>query len=95
MQAGHFYSVRGYDGLRFDPDNVHAECPKCNCFDDMHLISYASNLIERIGEQRYYDLQLRANLYKKDGYRWSRTELEEMIQEYRMKLKKICTVATH
>lgn len=44
LQAGHYWAVGGYDGLRFDEDNVHGECAGCNGFDDMHLIGYRDNL---------------------------------------------------
>ena len=87
LQAGHFYTVKQYDGLRFDEDNVHGECAYCNLFDGMHLLNYAANLKERIGEQRCSDLEYRANLYKKDGYKWTRSELMGLIQYYKNKLK--------
>ena len=89
MQAGHYYSVRGYDGLRFDEDNVFCECVRCNCFDESHLIGYGSNLINRIGIDRYKALQERAILYKKFGKKWSRSEIEEMIKIYKEKLKQL------
>ena len=87
MQAGHYYSVRGYDGLRFDEDNVFCECVRCNCFDESHLIGYGSNLINRIGIDRYKDLQERAIAYKKFGKKWSRSEIEELIKIYKEKLR--------
>lgn len=84
IQAGHFYSVKGYDGLRFDLDNIAAECSGCNCFDESHLIAYADNLLERIGQERYLALKERAAEYKRNGCKWSRSELEEMIFRYKM-----------
>jgi hypothetical protein len=89
LQAGHFYSVRMYDGLRFHEDNVHGECAGCNAFDDMHLLSYASNLIDRIGEQKYSDLKYMAHLYKADGHKWTRSDLIELTEEYKTKLKEL------
>lgn len=89
MQAGHYYAVSGYDGLRFDEDNVFCECVRCNCFDESHLIGYGSNLINRIGIERYKALQERAILYKKFGKKWSRSEIEEMIKIYKEKLKQL------
>lgn len=83
LQAGHFYSVRNYDGLRFDEDNVHGECVRCNCFDDDHLIGYSVNLVRKIGPERFVRLQERAMNYKKNGKKWSRSELEEMITKYK------------
>jgi hypothetical protein len=89
MQAGHYYAVSGYDGLRFDEDNVFCECVRCNCFDESHLIGYGSNLINRIGIERYKALQERATLYKKFGKKWSRSEVEELIRIYKEKLKQL------
>ena len=83
LQAGHFYTVKQYDGLRFNEDNVHGECAYCNLFDGMHLLNYAANLKNRIGEQRCAELEQRANLYKKDGYKWTRSELMELIKKYK------------
>jgi hypothetical protein len=87
LQAGHFYSVRMYDGLRFNEDNCHGECPHCNGWDDMHLLSYVSNLIERIGENRFEKLSLDAKIYKAIGYKWTRSELLEKLEYYKNKLK--------
>jgi hypothetical protein len=87
IQAGHFYAVKGYDGLRFDEDNAAGECAGCNCFDESHLIGYGENIIERIGEERLAALKQRAADYKMNGYKWSRSELEEKIAYYKLKLK--------
>src|SRR5574343_298353 len=87
IQAGHFYAVKGYDGLRFDEFNVNGECSGCNCFDESHLIGYAENLLERIGKAEFDLLKLRAVDYKRRGYKWSRTELEEKIEYYSQKIK--------
>lgn len=89
LQAGHFYSVKTYDGLRFNPDNVHGECVRDNLFDDMHLLQYQINLTDRIGEKRYKDLVNASKAYKANGYKWSRSELEELISFYKAKVKEM------
>ena len=89
LQAGHFYSVRMFDGLRFHEDNCHGECAGCNAFDTMHLLSYAENLKKRIGEDGYYWLKNMAADYKKDGYKWTRSELIELIEYYKKKIKEL------
>ncbi len=53
LQAGHYWSVRMSDGLRYDEDNVFGECALCNGFDPCHLIYYTENLKNRIGQERY------------------------------------------
>jgi hypothetical protein len=89
LQAGHYFAVSGYDGLRFDEDNVHGECARCNCWDESHLIKYGINLKNKIGEQDYQDLMDRASAYKMNGYRFSRMEIEEKIEYYKQKVKEL------
>ena len=89
LQAGHFYSVRMYDGLRFNEDNCHGECPRCNGFYDMHLLSYAANIKDRIGGDEFIILQYLASAYKRDGYRWTRSELLEKLEYYKQKLNEL------
>lgn len=86
LQAGHFYTMKGYDGLRFNELNVHGECAYCNLFDDMHLLNYSAHLPGRIGEENCRRLEQQAKEYKKNGYKWSRTELEGLIKYYSEKL---------
>ena len=89
LQAGHFFPVKGYDGLRYDEDNVHGECQRCNGFDDMHLLGYNENLIERIGFDRVKALKGRAAEYKMNGYKFTRSELTELIKIYKQKVAEL------
>ena len=89
LQAGHYYPVQGYDGLRFNEDNVHGECAGCNCFDESHLIHYGQNLSEKIGVDRLTALVKEARHYKQNGYKFSRQELLEIIELYKKKITEI------
>lgn len=89
LQAGHFFAVKGYDALRFNEDNVHGECAGCNCFNESHLIYYHDRLIERIGQERVDELKLCAETYKRLGYKWSKSELKELIIEYKERVKQL------
>jgi len=89
LQAGHYWAVKICDGLRFDEDNVHGECSGCNCFDACHLIPYTENLKAKIGDKRYNELKERASDYRKYGYRWSRSEIIELIDYYKQKIKEL------
>ena len=70
MDAGHFYPIKGYDGIRFDLDNIHGECSRCNRFDDAHLIGYQLNLERKIGKKRLARLHKKAQAYKRDWYNY-------------------------
>lgn len=87
LQAGHFVAVSSCSGLRFDEDNVHGECAGCNCFNESHLIKYQENLIKKIGETDYYMLLELWDHYRRKPKKWTRDELEEMITEYKQKIK--------
>lgn len=88
-QAGHFYPVQGYDGIRFNELNIHGECEYCNCFDQGHLIGYSENLPDRIGIENFEQLKKDAKNYKMNGYKFSRSELMEKIAYYKEKIKEI------
>lgn len=88
MNAGHYYAVKGYDGIRYDEENVHGECARCNCWDESHLIGYGFRLSQKIGEDRLQELHKRAAEYKRNSnFKWNRLELEEMIVIYKQKIK--------
>jgi hypothetical protein len=79
MDAGHYVPVKGSSALRFDEYNVNGECKSCNGFDQFHLIGYRRNLIDKIGERMVLHLESQHRLIKK----WSRTELNELIEKYK------------
>jgi len=83
MNAGHYFSIRGNDGLRFNEFNVNGECQKCNGFDHSHLIWYGINLKERIGEIRYNALIELARYLKKNPKKWTMDELDKLNEKYK------------
>lgn len=84
LQAGHFFAVKGFDGLRFDEDNVNGECVHCNCFDESHLIGYSENLEKKLGKTAFENLKKRAKEYKRNiGFKWNREELENIKKQYK------------
>lgn len=90
MDAGHFYAKQGYDGIRFDEINVNGECSGCNRFNESHLIPYAINLANKIGDSELQKLHERAANYKKDSnFKWDRSELEEKVLHYTQKIKEV------
>ena len=81
MNAGHYVPVKGGSFLRFHPDNVHGECQRCNGFDEFHLVGYRKNLLLKIGPKKVEWLENNRNVV----YKWSRTELEDIIETYKKK----------
>lgn len=83
MNAGHYVPVKGGSALRFNEYNVNGECQRCNGFDQFHLIGYRKYLVMKIGEDKVTKLEEDRNKV----YKWSRTELEQIIKHYSTLLK--------
>lgn len=85
--AGHYYNIGHYDGLRFDEDNCHVQCIYCNKFLHGNLLQYRDNLLFKIGAERFEKLRIKALSYKRTGSRFSRFELKLKIDELKAKIK--------
>ena len=76
FQAGHFYSAGKYNMLRYDLNNIHAQCPKCNLFDEGAHDSY--NIASRISVSDANKLSDKATLNLKILHTWTRYELKQI-----------------
>jgi ribosomal protein L37E len=84
MNAGHYMSVGSTPELRFNEDNVHKQCERCNTHLSGNLVNYRISLIERIGVLRVHELE------RKDHPPLKLTieEIQGIAKKYRKKLKK-------
>ena len=83
LQAGHFYSAGHHPELKFDEDNVHGQCSRCNLYLSANLIPYADNLRDKIGIKKYERLKLIVSLSKRTPYKWNRFFLIDVIERYK------------
>ena len=84
MNAGHYYSGGHYPPLRFNTDNVHGQCGfTCNNMRSGNLINYRHGLVKKIGEERIKALDIIADNYKRNGFKWDRFSLIEIILKYK------------
>ena len=83
--AGHCYSVGAYQNLRFNEDNVHGQCVACNQHKHGNVSEYVINLPLRIGLERY-ELLLDK---RKEPQNYTVSDLKELIEVYKTKIKKI------
>lgn len=83
LECGHFYSGGHYSALKFEEDNCAGQCRKCNWYLSGNLIEYQKNLRKRIGDERVEKLHLKAGVYKRQGYKWDRFFLLDVIEKYR------------
>lgn len=81
--AGHFYPAGQYQSLRFDERNVNGECVKCNYYSGDHLIGYRENLINKIGQSQFEELEMLAKASKRHFHKWDRLSLIYVINKYK------------
>lgn len=80
LQAGHFVDSRTKPVL-FNPDIVKAQCMQCNVYKKGNKDFYTPKMIAEYGQDKVLEfLELRHNKDKK----WSREELEEVIDKYQV-----------
>jgi hypothetical protein len=87
FQCGHHYKSETFTTLRFNLDNLHGQCQRCNLFLEGAFDNYALNLPFRIGIKRYNDLQSLASIDKQFSKVWNLENLKE-IRENVKKLRK-------
>lgn len=80
-QAGHYHSQGHHSALRYDPINTNGQCRRCNMFLSGNLIKYRQGLVRKYGEQIVLELEEKANSNRLK--KWSREELEEIINQYK------------
>ena len=85
LQAGHFYSAGNHPSLKFNEDNVHGQCKRCNYFLSGNLLPYRDNLILKIGQERFNKITLTTQMSKKYGFKWDRFYLLDVIEKYKNK----------
>ena len=82
--ASHYFSAGKFPALRFNEDNVHGSCLRCNYFMNGNLLEYRKTLLKRIGEERLDFLEGLAN---RKTHKWSILELKTIENEYKQKIK--------
>ena len=87
FDAGHFYPAGKFSNLKFDENNIHGQCIQCNRRNEGNIANYRVNLNKRLTSEEIHDLDLKASEYKKDSFKWDRSELNKIKREYSLKIK--------
>ena len=82
FQACHYVPAGRSNKLRFDEDNVHGGCVRCNLYESGNLRGYRIGLIQRIGAARVEEMESDHELRK-----WGKDELRELTAKYRQKAR--------
>lgn len=85
--AGHCYHASKSNALRFDFDNIHGQCMKCNRYEDGKFEVYINNLPDRIGRARFNALMSSYKFSLKYIHKWDAFALKEIRQEVAERIK--------
>ena len=80
--AGHYKPAGGFSYLRFDENNVHKQCVRCNSHLAGNLVPYREALIQKIGLDEVERLE-QPNQIKA----WTVEEYQAIIKTYRQKTR--------
>jgi hypothetical protein len=83
IQAGHYFSAGKYPNLRYNPHNVNGQAKGCNYFKSGNLLEYRKHLVRKIGIESVEILEQKAAEYNRNGYKWDRYFLIEIILKYK------------
>jgi len=83
MQAGHYLSAGHHSYLRFNPENVHGQCIRCNMHLHGNPTNYRINLIRKIGQETVEALEATMHTSIKQD----RFTLMEIIEKYKSLVK--------
>lgn len=83
MNASHYMAAGNYSNTRFNEDNVHGACIKCNKFLHGNLIEYRKRLVQKIGLDR---VEFVESIARKNA-KQDRLSLIYVIETYKDKCK--------
>lgn len=81
--AGHYFSVGSYPNLRYHPENCHGQCVHCNHERGGNLVEYRPRLIQKIGQQKFDELESMRN----QPLKLTTPEVIELIDAYKLAIK--------
>jgi hypothetical protein len=87
--CGHYRSVGSANHLRFNEDNAHGQCKKCNRYDSGRAVDYRIGLVSRIGVSRVECLEQNNDLVK-----WTKEALISIRDKYRALVRQAKKEAT-
>jgi len=79
--CGHFIQ-RGCKPTRFDPRNASLQCPYDNTYRYGEQYRHGLAIDRKFGAGTSTELLELENRYKRDGHKWTRDELNEVIERY-------------
>lgn len=83
-EAGHFRSRGAASHLRYNEDNIHKQCHRCNAELSSNAIPYRAALVVKIGSERVEALE-----NNNTTHRYTREELKSIRMHYRALMREL------
>ena len=83
--AGHFYEASQHPELKYNENNVHGQCVKCNYYLGGNQNEYRKKIITRISQEELNELDMIEAYWKRNNFKWSRIGLIDLIEQYKNK----------
>lgn len=83
-EAGHFRSRGAASHLRYNEDNIHKQCHRCNAELSSNAIPYRAALVVKIGSERVEALE-----NNNTPHRYTREELKSIRMHYRSLMREL------
>ena len=83
-EAGHFRSRGAASHLRYNEDNIHKQCHRCNAELSSNAIPYRAALVVKIGHERVEALE-----NNNTPHRYNREELKSIRMHYRALMREL------
>jgi len=83
LHASHYFDSEKIESVRYNPDNIHLSCDRCNRHLHGNKENYLINLKNKITIEKFERLNFIAHTIKK----YDVIELEQMADEYRWRTK--------
>lgn len=83
-EAGHFRSRGAASHLRYNEDNIHKQCHRCNAELSSNAIPYRAALVVKIGYERVEELE-----NNNTPHRYTREELKSIRMHYRALMREL------
>lgn len=89
FHASHFYKAELYSNLKFDKNNIHGACQKCNLFMEGNEGGFRVGLINRYGKDFVDALDKKAMQYKKENFKWEIEDLKRIKKDVQLLNKQL------
>ena len=90
MQCGHLVAGRG-NSILFDERGVGVQCYACNCCKHGNILAYIEYLEKKVGKDEAWVIIEDLKFQSRIPYKFSREELSEKIETYKLKLESLET----